>query len=251
MTSQIDAQFNLSDPATAGLFSLSAGILPVLLGVLIVYYVRGWYPNRRVILSGLAVGILGASFFDLVKETAGLSAASLRSMLDLANLAAFSAALLALLLIHKRYHDDEGFMPSVYAWAILGVGLHSVGEGVTIGYDFSTGFTLLSLPQITSFLLHKVGEGLTIGALLYSVKSHAAITIPLAVIAGAPVALGTLFGLAGLPPGTSTIFFAGGAGATLYAMLNMYPADKRPAFAIALLLGFIYMYLSGVLHQFE
>jgi ZIP family zinc transporter len=251
MTLQVDIQFNLSDPAAAGLFSLMSGIVPVLLGILIVYYVRGWYLNRRVILSGLSVGILGASFFDLVKETAGLSGSTLKSSLDLTNVAAFSAALLALLVVHRWSQGAGGFAGSLYGWAILGIGLHSLGEGVTIGYDFSTGFTLLSLPQVSSFLLHKVAEGLTIGALLYSSKASIASSVPLGIVAGIPVALGTVFGLTGLPVGVSTIFFAGAAGATLYAMVNLYPVDRRSAFAVAILLGFIYMYLSGVLHQFE
>ena len=69
---------------------------------------------------------------------------------------------------------------------------------------------------------------------------------------GVPVGLGTLSGLAGLPGGTSTLFFAAAVGATIYVTASILApeAGRGRGFTLGVLTGFLYMFFAGVLHQF-
>lgn len=245
---------NLTNPLVAGFLSIAIGMLPILIGILIIRVVKGWESHRKVSLSGFAAGILLASFYDLMKETAGLSGSTLKGEIDALNVSLFSIALVVFYLVHRAFSNSGTGIGVAYLWAVLGIGFHGFGEGIIIGYDFTTGFTILSTPQVLSFSLHKLAEGLTIGVLLYY-SSRVRWIHPIAntIVAGVPVTFGTLLGLFGLPTGTSTIFFAMAAGATAYAVTNLFnPGGSRIAnFALGILAGFLYMYFAGVLHQFE
>lgn len=251
-TSRASTGLNLANPLVAGLFSLMAGVVPVLIGVLVIRLLKGWESNRRLPLSGLAIGVLFASFFDLLKGTSGLSSSTLKGVIDSLNVSLFSIALVVFYLFHRAFGNERA-IGLAYLWAVLGIGFHSVGEGIVIGYDFATGFTILSIPQVLSFTLHKLAEGITVGVVLYSSKVTLIHAVATSVVAGMPVALGTVLGLFGLPGGTSTIFFAAASGATVYAAVNLFNLDggRRSGFALGMLAGFLYMYFAGVLHQFE
>lgn len=224
----------------------------MLLGVLLVRAVRGWEQPRRRILSALVVGVLVANFYDLAKETAGLSGSTLRGVVDVLNVSFFAVALLGFYFAHQSLNGG-GNLWLAYLWALLGVGLHGMGEGIVIGYDFATGFTILSLPQALSFTLHKIAEGASIGVLVYAVRVGLTQSVTVSLVAGLPVAVGTLLGLFGLPGGTSTFFFASSAGATVYGMTTLFTSDRNGVrrYAVWILVGFLYMYFAGVIHQFE
>jgi ZIP family zinc transporter len=245
---------SLADPYVAAPLSLMVGLIPVLIGVFMISILKGWKPGRRLLLSGLATGILFASFFDLMKGTAGLSSSTLKNITDVLNVFAFSIAFVVFYLSHRILANGVRAIGVAYLWAVLGIGFHSVGEGIIIGYDFATGFTILSIAQTLSFTLHKLAEGITLGVLMYS-SSKVRLVHPIigGVVAGVPVAIGTLLGLVGLPEGTSTIFFAAASGATVYVIANLFQmgAERRAVFPLGMLIGFLYMYFAGVLHQFE
>lgn len=247
--------FQLTDPLFVVLLTLGAALVPVYIGVGLVQAVDHW-PRRQGWLLGSAGGILFASFFDLLKETAGLSTGTLRSANDVANIVAFSVALIVLLAF-QQYGARQGWIANgallLYLWAIIGVGLHSLGEGVVIGYSFVTGVTTLSVAQGLSFALHKLGEGFTIGvvAALGAVRSrHLAVS---ALAGGVPATLGAVLGLGALGGTAVTIAFAASVGATVYvlARLLMREGTSREQTILGVLVGFLYMYFAGVLHQFE
>ncbi len=231
-----------------------ASTLAIWAGLFLLKFLGRWKERNGALFIGVGVGILFASFLDLTKETAGIGTSSLRSPLDLLNLVALGTGLLAFLVFHAS--GREGSNPSLallYLWAALGIGFHSAGEGMVIGYDFTTGATVLSLSQISSYLLHKAGEGLTIGLLLIQGGyrwRHAGLS---GLIAGFPTLLGVFAGIAGIPASLSTLFFAVGAGATIYMVNKQAGLTGGPSYkaVLGIFLGFLYMYFSGVLHQFE
>lgn len=251
------AGIELANPFIASVVSFTVAMVPIYLGISLPRLSGRWEGGRRALFYGAGIGILSASFFDLLKETRGISTGTLNSVTDLFNVLALVLGLAAFLAVHslaKRSQDGLSSLPILYLWALLGVGFHSVGEGVIIGYDLVTGATVLSLPQLSSFALHKLAEGLTVGVLLveggYRLK-HGGLS---GLLAGFPIVLGTVAGISGLPAVLSTYFFATGAGATIYVLTrfatNLGSASSSKV-VIGIMLGFLYMYLSGVLHQFQ
>lgn len=244
----------LSNPVIASGLVVAGGFLPLLIGVMLPRLLGGWQDRRGKLFVGFSIGVLLFSFYDLMKETSGLSGSTLRTMVDVVNVLALSLVLAGFYALRSRLDGESAAsLGLVYLWALLGVGFHGVGEGIVVGYDFASGFTVLSVSQVLSFALHKAGEGFTIGTLLAISKTKLSHFVSTALLSGIPIALGALLGLGGLPTGTSTVFFAAAVGATIYFVFRMSIIGGRETarLAVIILLGFVYMYLSGVLHQFE
>lgn len=244
----------LSNPFVAVSFALVGGLLPLLIGTLIPQLLRDTEDRKVKLFTGLSIGVLLSSFYDLAKGTSGLSGSTLRTSVDAVNILALCAGFLAFYGLHSRRNSKTSVSQSfTYFWAIVGIGFHSIGEGITVGYDFASGFTILSVPQAVSFSLHKAGEGFTIGTLLAISRRRLLHAISTSIAGGLPLTFGTLLGLTGLPGGVSTGFFATSVGTTVFLIFRFSTILGGTArlSVIGILLGFIYMYFSGVLHQFQ
>lgn len=247
---------SISDPLGVYLFSILASLLAIYAGIFWFKFIRSKSEPSKDFAIYLAVGILLASLYDLTKETVGLSGSTLRSPADALNVLAFSIALLGFIGIHaytKSANNASVPLVTAYIWAIVGVGLHSVGEGAIIGYDFGTGATSLSGFQISSFTLHKAGEGFTIGMLLMRGNFPTKHAIPTGVLAGLPTIAGAGLGFSGIPAVFATYFFAAAMGATIFVITKFVRLtwNAKQTTLIGVLIGFLYMYFAGVLHQFE
>lgn len=245
---------SLASPLIASVVTFAAATLPIYVGLFLPSLSRRWEGGRRAFLYGVGIGILFASFFDLAKETAGISTSTLRSPLDFLNILSLAVGLLAFLALYRtKWMGQASSLLLLYLWALLGVGLHGVGEGIVIGYDFSTGATVLSIAQVGSFVLHKVGEGITIGIILMErghLGRHAGLS---GLVAGSPTFLGALAGVLGLSSYASTLFFAVSAGATIFMATKFasLAGGSSSRTIVGIFVAFLYMYISGVLHQFE
>lgn len=247
---------SISDPLDVYLFSLLASLPAIYAGIFWFKFIRTKSEHSKDFAIYLAIGILLASLYDLTKETAGLSGSTLRSGTDALNVLAFSIALLGFIGIHaytKSANNASVPLITAYIWAIVGVGLHSVGEGAIMGYDFSTGATSLSGFQISSFALHKAGEGFTIGILLMRGNLTAKHAIPTGLFAGLPTIAGAGLGFLGIPAIFATYFFAAAMGATIFVITKFVRLgwNAKQSTLVGILIGFLYMYFAGVLHQFE
>lgn len=247
---------SITDPFDIYLFPLLASLPAIYAGIFWFKFIRSKSEASKDLAIYLAIGILLASLYDLTKETAGLSGSTLRSPADAFNVLAFSIALLGFIGIHaytKSANNASLPLLTAYIWAILGVGLHSVGEGAIIGYDFSTGATSLSGFQIASFALHKAGEGFTIGILLMRGNFTTKHAIPTGILAGLPILVGAGMGFSGIPAVFATYFFAAAMGATIFVITKFVrlTGSLKQTTAVGVLIGFLYMYFAGVLHQFE
>lgn len=244
---------NLASPVIASVVTFAATTLPIYVGLFLPRLSR-WEGGKKAFLYGVGIGILFVSFFDLAKETAGISTSTLRGPLDVFNVLSLAFGLLAfLVLFSKEWNERISSSLLLYLWALLGVGFHGVGEGIVIGYDFLTGATVFSFAQITSFVLHKVGEGITIGILLRERGDgigHAGLS---GLVAGSPAFLGALAGILGMPSYASTFFFAVSAGATIFMATKFasLAGGTTSRTVVGIFVAFLYMYVSGVLHQFE
>ncbi|MGH9876128.1 MAG: hypothetical protein ACRD5H_00690 [Nitrososphaerales archaeon] len=277
---------SISDAADVYLLSFLASVPAIYAGLFLLKLVKptARRESTKALAASIGVGILLASFYDLTKETAGISTGVLRSVEEAFNVITFSAVLLGFIALYaytkrrdsaNNVNDNDNpsavvgtsinnlktatTVPLVltYAWAILGVGLHSMGEGIIMGYDFSTGATSLSPSQISSFVLHKIGEGFTIGVL--TMYNHNNTTsknrhlLATGAIAAVPTMAGAAMGYALFPSILSTYLFAAAAGATIFIITIFVTLMASPRYSvpIGILVGFLFMYFSGVLHQFE
>ncbi|MGH9925371.1 MAG: hypothetical protein ACRD5B_08330, partial [Nitrososphaeraceae archaeon] len=240
----------ISDSLDVYLLSFLASVPAIYAGLFLSKIIKPIKKSTsyKVLAGSIGIGILFASFYDLAKGTAGLGTGTLRNVTDVLNIITFSAVLAIFIAVYayttkinnvnknnNRQADDitatTGNSLSsaittvstvtiplilIYVWSIFGVGSHSIGEGIIMGYDFATGSTSLSPAQISSFILHKIGEGFTIGVLLlFSLVNKNRYIFITGAIAGLPTILGAGAGYALFPPSIATYFFAAAVGATI------------------------------------
>ena len=140
--------------------------------------------------------------------------------------------------------------------AALGIGFHSLGEGMYIGSSLPNAPSVLdaiggTLPGI-AYVLHKGLEGFVIGvfAVLARATSNRNIGI-LAAVSGVPTVIGFFIGIRNLVE--PTYFFALGAAGAVYVEMKLVPlfsqGNRVYASTVPFLLGFYAMYIAGLLHS--
>lgn len=237
----------------------------IFIGLFILKALKVRSASIKIFAINISIGILFASLYDLFKSTSGISTGSLKTASDVYNIVFFLIIFLGFNLmyrhINKKHQNNQNnnyvstIVYSAYLWALLGVGLHSMGEGIVIGYDFRTGATSLSFAQVSSFVLHKIGEGFTMSIFVVFGKLRNLHIFVIGSISTFPILIGSLMGYSLFSPSIATYFFAGAAGATVFiitkfiTMVNNTNLYSKASWGI--LIGFLFMYLSGVVHQFE
>ena len=223
-----------------------AGIVPVAIGML-------WFPfikslqNRWVhAMLALSAGVLAFVAIEMIDEIAAYSRAvtisdgTLGSTSDggaIAGLLSFlgmsAGTFLAVVLAIVAGVLTAGAMKWVGDWRreqlyggggeglrvayliAIGLGFHSIGEGLAIGASFRTGaYSLLTL-LVVGFVLHNVTEGLTVVAAFARDESRPSLWhfAAVGVIAGGPLILGGWIGILAYVPILAVIFLAIGVGA--------------------------------------
>jgi zinc transporter ZupT len=134
-------------------------------------------------------------------------------------LALFSAAvtfgaIVALGNRKKAYPNRNDGLGLSYRIA-LGIGLHNLGEGLAIGAAFATGQAALGTLLILGFTLHNITEGVGVAAPIVQRNPGLRHFVLLALLAGGPAILGTLFGSYAFDPVLATVFLGIGLGAIL------------------------------------
>lgn len=145
----------------------------------------------------------------------------------------------------------------------LGIGLHSLGEGVEIGSLIAYSYAVAGassnlitaiggLGSGVAYLLHKLLEGFVIGVFAAAVKIRLGRNFVLGLIAGIPTLIGLAVAL--MVPVDSTVFFAAGAAAVIYIEYKLIPnltrGDRAVLYLAFFLLGFYLMYLAGLFHSY-
>src|SRR4029078_1782077 len=96
----------------------------------------------------------------------------------------------------------------------IGIGLHSLGEGLAIGSAYAIGSLALGAALVVGFALHNTTEGLAIVAPVARERAaQVSRLVLLGLIAGAPAILGAWIGASAYQPGLAALMFGIGAGA--------------------------------------
>ncbi len=224
----------LSAVAALGL-AVAAALPPLALGLWLARSMAARAVDPLV--RGMAGGALLFLFLDLALLSANLGMGLGNVPLQLALVAMFGLGLLG----PARWAEQA----PAWGWAV-GVGLHTLGEGLVMGYNLSHGLeSALRVLPLLSFVLHKVAEGWTMGLLMRPQDR----LLPLALAAGLPIAIGALLGTWKAPGLVGNFIYAAGTGALAWALTHfLAPGGRRHA--TGMVLGLVVLYLVGWLHEF-
>lgn len=235
-----------------------AGIVPVMIGML-------WYPflsslGERGIHAILALSA-GVLLFVSVEMFEGIVdfSAEVDSFVTAASLAIVGVVgtFAVMELISDWHHDRAARMGNGRGLAIayivaLGLGAHSIGEGIAIGSAFVLGEVALVTLLVIGFVAHNVTEGPVIVAAVANETSTPPIKhfLLMGVIAGGPVIIGGWIGSLAGTGVLAVLFFAIGLGAivqVLYEVVKYIRHDQARLTdrwnLIAFVLGFAVMLL--------
>lgn len=238
------------------------GVLPVLLGMLVLPILRRTSGSVVRVLLALTVGLLAYLAVDALLE--GIDLAVLSGGAFGGPILVFlgaGLAFLALTTIDKvlagRRPDEQGPATGMRLAVMIaiGIGLHNLGEGLVIGSAYAVGELALGAALIVGFAAHNTTEGLAIVAPLTTRRPSLLSLVGLGLIAGAPAILGAVIGASVDNAGLSALLFGVGVGAIVQVIIQIVPglrdrASGRlldPPVLGGLGAGVVIMYLTGLL----
>ncbi len=248
------------------------GIIPVMIGLLWLPFIRKISKNKYHFFLALTAGLLLFLGIDSIEEALDVSEENLAGSFNGALLVATVVVLSFLGLYYsgekliKRAASSRIAKPTAIALMIsIGIGLHNFGEGLAIGAAVGLGSIAFSTFLIVGFALHNTTEGIAIAAPMSRGKALIGKALigkaligklaGLGLIAGAPAIFGAWVGGFVYSPFTSVIFLAVGAGAIFQVIItilrwireegdkNLSSASVVSGFAA----GMLVMYLTSIL----
>ena len=106
-------------------------------------------------------------------------------------------------------------------WLALGIGLHNLGEGLSIGVALSVGDAALGSLLIVGFTVHNLTEGVAIVAPVARRNITLLMLAGWAALAGLPAVAGAWIGAFTFVPHWGAVFFGIAAGAILQVMVEV------------------------------
>ena len=224
--------------AGPGFFALMAllgtyvGILPVLLGMLLLPVLRRAGSLVVRVLLAVTVGLLAFLAVDGTAEGFELAAGA-GGPFGGASLVVLGAALAFLLLgavdrwLRTRRQAVRG-AGAGRAWLAgtlaLGIGLHNLGEGLAIGSAYAVGELALGAALVVGFALHNTTEGIAVVTPLADERPRLLHLLALGLLAGAPAILGAVLGATVNNAELSGFLLGIGVGAILQVIVQVLPA---------------------------
>jgi len=220
------------------------GVIPVLIGLLWLPFMRRMGRQVYVFFLAVTVGLLFFLALDSVEEAVDVSQENLAGSFNGLMLLATSVVVsfLGLFYASERLSGSRGIGgggrvregdgrtgsgasprlagPVAIALMIsIGIGLHNFGEGLAIGAAVGLGSVAFSSFLIVGFAIHNVTEGVAIAAPLSRERVAVWKLAGLGVLAGAPAIFGGWVGGFAYSPIASVVFLGVGAGAIFQVMV--------------------------------
>lgn len=254
-TPRVDARYL----GTFALLGIYVGVIPVLLGLLWLPFLRG--INRKWVdfFLSLTMGLLVFLGVDAVAEAfdnaARVPGAFQGLGLIVIGILGTPLAIAAFGEWRRRQRAVQGAFYVALLIAIA-IGLHNLGEGLAIGSAYATGEIALGTFLVLGFLLHNTTEGLAIVAPVAAERPTLGRLALLGLVAGVPTILGAWIGGFTYSPVWTTLFFAIGAGAIIQVVFEVWKLFARqaekggglsaPLNAAGVLAGLLVMYVTGL-----
>lgn len=243
----------------AGLLALVGtyvGIVPVMIGLLWLPFIRRTGPAWRSFFFALTAGLLFFLGIDAAEEALEISAEWLAPAFNGTMLVATSVSVsfLALHWVGARagLHSGRGAMAGTVMLA-GSIGLHNLGEGLAIGGALGAGSAAFGAFLVAGFTLHNVTEGVAIASSASRARAKPVRLVLLGLLAGAPAILGAWAGGFAYSPLASVVFLSVGSGAAFQVALavsRQLREEKALASAPAaagFASGMVAMYATGLM----
>ena len=219
-------EFNLDLAIFFALIGTYVGIIPVMIGLLWLPFIKRISKQKYHFFLALTAGLLFFLAIDSIEEALEISDESLAGSFNGTLLVATVVVLSFLTLYYSGNKlvskTDSSKLAKPVAIALMisiGIGLHNFGEGLAIGASVGLGSIAFSTFLIVGFALHNTTEGIAIAAPMSRGKLMIGKLIALGLIAGSPAIFGAWIGGFSYSPFSSVVFLAVGAGAIFQVIL--------------------------------
>ncbi len=238
------------------------GIIPVMIGLLWLPFIKKLSKNKYHFFLALTVGLLLFLGIDSIEEAFDVANENLSGNFNSALLIATTivSSFLGLYYASEKLTGKADSLRISKPVAIglmiaIGIGLHNFGEGLAIGSALGLGSIAFSTFLIVGFAIHNTTEGLAIAAPLSREKNVILKLLGLGMIAGTPAIFGAWVGGFAFSPFSAVIFISIGAGAIFQVIVIILKwireeGDKNlssAAVASGIAVGMLIMYLTSIL----
>ena len=238
------------------------GIIPVLIGLLWLPFIKKISKSKYHFFLALTVGLLLFLGIDSIEEAIDVDDENLSGSFNGTLLIATTVILSFLGLYYtsekltSRADSIRISKPIAIGLMIaIGIGLHNFGEGLAIGAAVGLGSIAFSTFLIVGFALHNTTEGLAIAAPISRGKPTIGKLLGLGLIAGAPAIFGAWVGGFAFSPFSSVIFLSVGAGAIFQVIVIILKWIREEgdsnlssaAVASGIAIGLLIMYLTSII----
>ena len=248
--------------ALMALLGIYVGVIPVVLGMLLLPAMRRFEKRWVRLVMAVTVGLLAFLALDATLEGLELAGASggafggAELVLLGAGLAFLALTGVDRFLTARRERQGAGASGASLALMIaIGIGLHNMGEGLAIGSAYAIGELALGAALVVGFAIHNTTEGFAIVApLIRERRPSIPSLLGLGLIAGAPAILGAVIGASVTNSELSAFLLGLGVGAVVQVVVQIAPSmrdsqgrvlDALTAAGIAA--GAIAFYMTGLL----
>jgi ZIP family zinc transporter len=146
--------------------------------------------------------------------------------------------------------DKDRAIKSFTAYVIsVAIGLHNLGEGLSIGAAYASGQLGLTTVLIVGFVIHNGTEGMAISGPISDISIKAKELFLMGFLAGFPTVVGSVVGSVLYSDLAGVLFFSIAAGALLYVIVELikrtYSSSKNTFTGIVI--GILLMYFTNFL----
>lgn len=253
---------NLELAAFFAIIGTYVGIIPVMIGLLWLPFIKKISKNKYNFFLALTAGLLLYLGIDSIEEALKVAkenlAGSFNGVLLVTTITASSFLGLyysAEKLVKRAESSGITKYFTIALMVAIGIGLHNFGEGLAIGAAVGLGSIAFSTFLIVGFALHNTTEGIAIAAPMSRGKTMIGKLAGLGMIAGAPAIFGAWVGGFVYSPFTSVAFLSVGAGAIFQIIVVILrwiqEEDDKQLSSLpvvsGVVIGLLVMYITSIL----